>query len=73
VSRQRFTPLIPHHALVEHVQQRAEHLQSRIADRITAYAGSMNFVYLHVALSSRFVIINQNRADEKRQVMTSQE
>jgi hypothetical protein len=33
----------------------------------------MNFVYLHVALSSRFVIINQNRADEKRQVMTSQE
>jgi uncharacterized membrane protein len=55
------------------VQQRAEHLQSRIADRITAYAGSMNFVYLHVALSSRFVIINQNRADEKRQVMTSQE
>ena len=50
VSRQRTTPTIPHPALVEHAQERARNIQNRIADRITAYAGSMHFVYLHVLL-----------------------
>ena len=99
MSRQRTLPPIPHPALIEHAQQRAEKLQNRIADRITAYAGSMHFVYLHIALFaiwmlliekspwptltlivsleaiflSTFVMISQNRADEKRQVLASQE
>jgi uncharacterized membrane protein len=99
VSRQLVLPKIPHPALVEHAQERAGHLQNRIADRITRYAGSMQFVYLHVALFagwmllieespwptltlivsleaiflSTFVMISQNRADEKRQAMASQE
>jgi uncharacterized membrane protein len=99
LSRQRTLPSIPHPALVEHAQQRAENIQNRIADRITAYAGSMHFVYLHIALFaiwmlliekgpwptltlivsleaiflSTFVMISQNRADEKRQVLASQE
>ena len=99
MSRQRTVPSIPHPALVEHAQERAEHLQNRIADRITAYAGSMHFVYLHIGLFaiwmllierspwptltlivsleaiflSTFVMISQNRADEKRQVVASQE
>jgi uncharacterized membrane protein len=99
VSRQRVRPTIPHPALVEHAQERAAFVQNRIADRITAYAGSMHFVYLHIALFalwmlliedspwptltlivsleaiflSTFVMISQNRADEKRQVMASQE
>ena len=99
MSRQRTLPSIPHPALVEHAQQRAENIQNRIADRITAYAGSMHFVYLHIALFaiwmlliekspwptltlivsleaiflSTFVMISQNRADEKRQVLASQE
>jgi len=99
VSRQRLTPPIPHPALVEHAQERAELVQNRIADRITSYAGSMHFVYLHIALFalwmlaieespwptltlivsleaiflSTFVMISQNRADEKRQVMAAQE
>jgi uncharacterized membrane protein len=94
VSRQLVLPKIPHPALVEHAQERAGHLQNRIADRITRYAGSMHFVYLHVALFagwmlliekspwptltlivsleaiflSTFVMISQNRADERRQV-----
>src|SRR5215207_4966504 len=34
-------------ALVEHARQRAESVQNRIADRITTFAGSMRFVYLH--------------------------
>jgi uncharacterized membrane protein len=99
VSRQLVAPKIPHPALVEHAQQRAEYFQNRIADGITAYAGSMHFVYLHIALFavwmilieespwptltlivsleaiflSTFVLISQNRADEKRQAMAAQE
>ena len=35
-------------ALVEHARRRADNVQNRIADRITAFAGSMLFVYLHI-------------------------
>jgi uncharacterized membrane protein len=42
---------VPHHPVVEHVSaQRAEELQLRVADLITRFAGSMRFVYLHVAV-----------------------
>jgi len=41
---------VPHHPVVKHVSaQRAEDLQLRVADVITRFAGSMRFVYLHVA------------------------
>jgi uncharacterized membrane protein len=99
LSRRLVRPTIPHPALVEQAQERAQYVQNRIADRITAYAGSMHFVYLHIALFavwmiffeskpwptltlvvsleaiflSTFVMISQNRADEKRQVLASQE
>jgi hypothetical protein len=39
-------------ALVRHAQERAQSLQNRIADRITAFAGSMWFVYIHIASPS---------------------
>jgi uncharacterized membrane protein len=35
-------------ALLKYEEQRAENLQSRIADAITAFAGSMAFVYVHI-------------------------
>jgi uncharacterized membrane protein len=38
----------PNPALLEHARQRAESVQNRIADRITAFAGSMAFVYIHI-------------------------
>jgi uncharacterized membrane protein len=87
-------PLNP--ALLKDAEQRAENVQSRIADKITAFAGSMAFVYLHVIwfgcwigfgvekypfglltmivsleaiFLSTFVMISQNRADAKRQVL----
>src|SRR5690242_5662542 len=87
-------------ALVEHARERAESVQNRIADRITRFAGSMAFVYLHVVwfgawilfgvegypyglltmivsleaiFLSTFVMISQNRADAKRQVIAAQE
>ena len=36
--------LEPNPVLVEHAKQRAEIVQKRIADKITASAGSMSFV-----------------------------
>ena len=87
-------------ALVKHAEVRAEDAQNRIADRITAFAGSMTFVYLHVIwfgcwivfrvekypfglltmivsleaiFLSTFVMISQNRADAKRQVIADQQ
>jgi uncharacterized membrane protein len=88
--------LEPNPALFEHAQKRAESVQNRIADRITAFAGSMTFVYIHILwfggwivfrvehypyglltmivsleaiFLSTFVMISQNRADAKRQVV----
>jgi uncharacterized membrane protein len=37
-----------HPALVEHELKRAQDVQLRIADAVTAFAGSMLFVYLHI-------------------------
>ncbi len=41
-------PLEPNPAVVRQAQQRAQSIQNRIADRITAFAGSMWFVYIHI-------------------------
>jgi hypothetical protein len=42
---------LPHHPVVlEEQAKRASDIQLRIADWITGFAGSMNFVYLHVVL-----------------------
>jgi uncharacterized membrane protein len=99
MSTHHIRPAVPHPALAQHALERAASLQNRIADRITAYAGSMHFVYLHVALFavwmtlwevkpwptltlvvsleaiflSTFVMISQNRADGKRQVLAAEE
>ncbi|MDQ1509467.1 MAG: hypothetical protein QOG50_1311 [Actinomycetota bacterium] len=93
----RTTAAPPHHpALIEVEAARAESAQNRVADKITTFAGSMAFVYIHllwfavwiivrvedypfglltmiVSLEaiflSTFVMISQNRADLKRQVL----
>jgi uncharacterized membrane protein len=41
--------LEPNPALARHAHERAQGLQNRLADRITAFAGSMAFVYIHLA------------------------
>jgi uncharacterized membrane protein len=41
-------PLQANPALEKQARERAESIQNRIADRITAFSGSMRFVYLHV-------------------------
>jgi uncharacterized membrane protein len=87
-------------ALLEHAQKRAESVQNRVADRITAFSGSMLFVYVHIIwfscwigfgvekypyglltmivsleaiFLSTFVLISQNRADAKHQVVADQQ
>ena len=48
VQRRPPLPPEPNPALVQHAQERAKSVQNRIADRITAFAGSMAFVYIHI-------------------------
>jgi uncharacterized membrane protein len=48
----------PHHpAVLAHQAERAAHIQSRIADFITAYAGSMPFVYVHVLMFAVWMLV----------------
>ena len=87
-------------ALMKHAEERAKSVQDRVADRITAFSGSMTFVYIHILwfglwiglgvekypfglltmivsleaiFLSTFVMISQNRADAKRQVVANLE
>jgi Protein of unknown function (DUF1003) len=87
-------------ALLKRERERAERRQNRAADKITAFSGSMLFVYLHVIwfgcwigfgvedypyglltmivsleaiFLSTFVMISQNRADGRRQVIADQQ
>ena len=93
-------PIQPNPALARAAKERADSVQNRIADKITDFAGSMMFVYLHILwfgswiifrvenypfglltmivsleaiFLSTFVMISQNRADAKRQVVANLE
>jgi uncharacterized membrane protein len=44
------TASLRHPVVVEHKQRRYNDIQLRIADKITAFAGSMPFVYIHAAV-----------------------
>jgi len=48
-------PLSP--ALIKHEEERAASLQSQIADAITGFAGSMSFVYVHVAWFAFWILL----------------
>jgi len=98
LKRLNRVPIEPNPALMKQAEERAEDVQNRIADRITDFAGSMRFVYLHILwfglwiglgaekypyglltmivsleaiFLSTFVMISQNRADAKRQVVAN--
>ena len=43
-------------ALLEHARKRAESVQNRIADRITTFAGSMAFVYIHLVWFGSWIV-----------------
>jgi len=50
VKRQSSKPPPQHPVVLEQRAQRFEDVQLRIADKITSFAGSMQFVYLHVLI-----------------------
>jgi uncharacterized membrane protein len=87
-------------ALIAHARERRQSVENRVADRITAFSGSMRFVYIHIVwfatwigfgveaypyglltmivsleaiFLSTFVMISQNRADSKREVLANQQ
>ena len=45
-----------HPAVVAHQAERTASLQLRVADAITAFAGSMRFVYLHAVLFAIWIL-----------------
>ena len=42
---------IHHPAVLAEAKRRSDRIHLRLADRITAFAGSMNFVWIHAILS----------------------
>jgi uncharacterized membrane protein len=48
---------ILHPAIVAHRAKRAKDLQLRLADAVTAFAGSMTFVYIHVAVFAAWMLV----------------
>ncbi len=54
----RLLDVTAHHpAVVAELQRRAESAQLRNADKITAFAGSMRFVYLHALLFAVWMLV----------------
>ena len=54
----RLDPRVVHHpAVVKELEERASDTQLRIADKITAFAGSMHFVYLHAFLFAVWMLV----------------
>jgi uncharacterized membrane protein len=66
-SGRRIPQLIPHRllrnnqlhhpAVVEEAKRRGAKFQLRLADGITAFAGSMNFVWIHAALFAVWMVV----------------
>lgn len=52
----RRTTLWTHPILTQSAEERSRSLQSRIADAITAFAGSMPFVYLHIVWFTIWIV-----------------
>jgi uncharacterized membrane protein len=50
MSHPEQTPIRHHPVVAAHIERRATHLQLRVADAITMFAGSMPFVYIHAGL-----------------------
>ena len=59
--------IVPHHPVVVRLNaQRYNDIQLRVADRITAFAGSMKFVYLHALVFVGLDGLRSSRARGRR-------
>lgn len=59
----RRVPSFRHPVVIAHRERRQHDLQLRIADRITAFAGSMRFVYIHTAIFAVWCVTGLFGAD----------
>src|SRR5882724_34663 len=51
-------PTVTHHPIViEQFEKRVADVQLRIADRITSFAGSMRFVYIHAVVFAVWMVV----------------
>ena len=62
-----------HPVVVAHRAQRAADLQLRVADGITAFAGSMPFVYIHAALFGIWMLFIESNPWPKLRLIVSLE
>jgi uncharacterized membrane protein len=54
----KLDPNLPHSPVVlKQFEKRASNVQLRVADAITAFAGSMRFVYIHVAAFAIWMLV----------------
>jgi uncharacterized membrane protein len=49
----------PHPGIQRYLDQRATDAQARLADAITAFAGSMAFVYLHIVIFTLWMVFGE--------------
>jgi uncharacterized membrane protein len=67
-------PSAPHHpVVVAHAAQRAADVQLRIADAITAFAGSMPFVYIHAVAFAYWMLFVESEPWPKLTLIVSLE
>jgi uncharacterized membrane protein len=69
-------PRIPprhHPVVVDHAAKRAASLQLRVADRITAFAGSMPFVYVHIVAFTMWMLFVESTPWPKLTLIVSLE
>ena len=59
--------------VAEHLEARAAHVQLRIADAITAFAGSMKFVYLHAVIFAVWMLLIERNPWPKLTLIVSLE
>ena len=54
----KIDPNAPHSPVVlKQLEKRASNVQLRVADAITAFAGSMNFVYIHIVVFGVWMLL----------------
>jgi uncharacterized membrane protein len=57
-NMQKLDMKVAHHpAVLQQFEQRTADIQLRIADKITAFAGSMRFVYIHIVLFTVWMLV----------------
>jgi uncharacterized membrane protein len=54
----KLDPNVVHHPVViKQIEKRGSDVQLKVADAITAFAGSMNFVYIHAVLFAVWMLV----------------